>query len=38
MDGGQVRVRFDAPARDVTAGQAAVMYVGEEILGGGIIV
>ncbi len=35
--GTQARVRFDAPARDVTAGQAAVFYVNEEVLGGGII-
>jgi tRNA-specific 2-thiouridylase len=37
-NGSRVKVRFDAPARDVTAGQAAVFYVGEEVLGGGIIV
>lgn len=36
--GDQVRVRFEAPARDVTAGQAAVFYVNEEVIGGGIIV
>ncbi|RJP49107.1 MAG: tRNA 2-thiouridine(34) synthase MnmA [Anaerolineaceae bacterium] len=36
-NGTRARVRFDAPARDVTAGQAAVFYVGEEVLGGGII-
>lgn len=36
--GDQVRVRFEAPARDVTAGQAAVFYVNDEVLGGGIIV
>lgn len=36
--GDQVRVRFDAPARDVTAGQAAVFYVNDEVIGGGIIV
>lgn len=35
---GQAKVKFDAPARDVTAGQAAVFYVGEEVLGGGIVV
>ncbi|MBI5934614.1 MAG: tRNA 2-thiouridine(34) synthase MnmA [Chloroflexi bacterium] len=35
--GARAHVRFDAPARDVTAGQAAVFYVGEEVLGGGII-
>jgi tRNA-specific 2-thiouridylase len=33
----QVRVRFDAPVRDVTAGQAAVFYDGDVLLGGGII-
>jgi tRNA-specific 2-thiouridylase len=39
LEGGiRARVRFDAPARDVTAGQAAVFYVEEEVLGGGIIV
>ncbi|MEW5940063.1 MAG: tRNA 2-thiouridine(34) synthase MnmA [Chloroflexota bacterium] len=36
--GNHARVRFDAPARDATAGQAAVFYVGEEVVGGGIIV
>ena len=35
--GSRAKVRFDAPARDVTAGQAAVFYVNEEVLGGGII-
>ena len=34
---GQVQVRFDAPQRDITAGQAAVFYQGEVMLGGGII-
>ena len=38
LNGGQAKVEFEAPARDVTAGQAAVFYVGEEVLGGGIIV
>jgi tRNA-specific 2-thiouridylase len=37
-NGTRSKVKFDAPARDVTAGQAAVFYVGEEVLGGGIIV
>ncbi len=36
-NGSRVRVRFDASVRDVTAGQAAVFYVGEEVVGGGII-
>ena len=35
--GAQAQVRFEAPVRDVTAGQAAVFYVGDEVLGGGII-
>lgn len=39
LEGGkQARVRFDAPQRDVTAGQAAVFYNGDLLLGGGIIV
>lgn len=33
----QVQVRFDAPQRDVTAGQAAVFYQGDVLIGGGII-
>ncbi len=37
MEGDQVSVKFDAPVRDVTAGQAAVFYQGELLLGGGII-
>jgi tRNA-specific 2-thiouridylase len=36
-DGTRVRVRFDAPQRDITPGQAAVFYQGELMLGGGII-
>ena len=39
LEGGkQVKVRFDAPQRDVTPGQAAVFYAGDLLLGGGIIV
>jgi tRNA-specific 2-thiouridylase len=34
----QLHVEFSAPVRDVTAGQAAVIYSGEEMLGGGIII
>ncbi len=37
LEGGQASVKFDAPVRDVTAGQAAVFYVDDEVLGGGII-
>jgi tRNA-specific 2-thiouridylase len=37
-NGEQVRVRFEAPQRDITAGQAAVFYQGDLMIGGGIIV
>jgi tRNA-specific 2-thiouridylase len=37
LDADQVRVLFDAPARDVTAGQAAVFYQDDVMIGGGII-
>ncbi|MBI5944158.1 MAG: tRNA 2-thiouridine(34) synthase MnmA [Chloroflexi bacterium] len=37
LEGDQVSVKFDAPVRDVTAGQAAVFYQNEVMLGGGII-
>jgi tRNA-specific 2-thiouridylase len=37
LDDGSVRVRFDAPQRDLTAGQAAVFYRDEVVLGGGLI-
>jgi tRNA-specific 2-thiouridylase len=37
LDGGQARVQFDAPQRDITAGQAAVFFLGDLMLGGGII-
>lgn len=35
--GDRVQVRFDAPQRDITAGQAAVFYQEDLMLGGGII-
>lgn len=35
--GGRVQVRFDALQRGVTAGQAAVFYQGDVLIGGGII-
>ena len=39
LEGGrQARVRFDSPQRDVTAGQAAVFYDRDLLIGGGIIV
>lgn len=37
MNGDQAQVRFDAPQRDITAGQAAVFYQGNLMIGGGII-
>jgi len=37
-DGGQVHVQFDAQQRDITAGQAAVFYQNDVMIGGGIIV
>ncbi len=37
LKGSRAEVRFDAPARDITPGQAAVFYQGEVVLGGGII-
>ncbi|HSO12523.1 MAG TPA: aminomethyltransferase beta-barrel domain-containing protein, partial [Anaerolineales bacterium] len=33
----QVNVQFDTPQRDITAGQAAVFYQGDELVGGGLI-
>ena len=37
IGGNQAQVRFDAPQRDVTAGQAAVFYQGDLLIGGGLI-
>ncbi len=37
LDGGQAKVQFDGPQRDITAGQAAVFFQGDLMLGGGII-
>ena len=34
---GRIRVEFDAPQRAITAGQAVVLYDGEQVLGGGTI-
>lgn len=34
---GRLCLRFDTPQRAVTAGQAVVLYCGEEVLGGGTI-
>jgi tRNA-specific 2-thiouridylase len=38
LNGDQAKVRFEAAQRDVTAGQAAVFYQDEVLLGGGIII
>ncbi len=37
MGENQAQVTFDAPQRDVTAGQAAVFYQGDVLIGGGLI-
>ncbi len=37
-NGTKVRVKFDAPQRDITPGQAAVFYDGDTVRGGGVIV
>ena len=34
---GRIRVEFDVPQRAITAGQAVVLYDGEQVLGGGTI-
>jgi tRNA-specific 2-thiouridylase len=38
LEGDQASVMFDTPVRDATAGQAAVFYQDELLVGGGIIV
>ena len=37
-EGNRAQVRFDMPQRDITAGQAAVFFDGDLLIGGGIIV
>ncbi|GHS89334.1 tRNA-specific 2-thiouridylase MnmA [Synergistales bacterium] len=37
LENGLVRVEFDEPQRAVTAGQAVVLYKGDEVVGGGTI-
>jgi tRNA-specific 2-thiouridylase len=38
LEGGQAKVQFDSPQRDITAGQAAVFFQQDVMLGGGIII
>lgn len=38
INGNQAQVRFEAPQRDITAGQAAVFFRDDVLIGGGIIV
>jgi len=38
LEGDRVEVRFDAPQRDITPGQAAVFFDGDLVLGGGLII
>ncbi|HET6595772.1 MAG TPA: tRNA 2-thiouridine(34) synthase MnmA [Anaerolineales bacterium] len=38
LSGNQARVQFDAPQRDITAGQAAVFFQDDLLIGGGIII
>lgn len=38
LDGGLISVRLVAPQRAITAGQAAVFYHGDDVIGGGTIV
>ncbi len=37
LDDARMRVSFDAPLRDITPGQGAIVYDGDVCLGGGII-
>jgi tRNA-uridine 2-sulfurtransferase len=37
MNGAQAQVQFDTPQRDITAGQAAVFFKNDLLIGGGII-
>ena len=37
LEGSRVEIRFDAPQRDITPGQAAVFYDDDVVLGGGLI-
>jgi tRNA-specific 2-thiouridylase len=37
MCGAAITLRLDHPAEQVSPGQAAVLYAGDEVLGGGVI-
>jgi tRNA-specific 2-thiouridylase len=37
LEGNQARVQFESPQRDITAGQAAVFFDGDVLIGGGLI-
>lgn len=37
IDDGKVKIVFDAPQRAITAGQSAVIYIGDTVIGGGEI-
>ena len=37
LNADRVQIRFDRPLRDITFGQAAVIYDGDQCLGGGVI-
>lgn len=38
LDGGKIKVEFDAPQRAITPGQAVVLYDGDLVVGGGTII
>ena len=38
LPGGGARFDFDEPQRDATPGQGLVVYSGDEVIGGGVIV
>lgn len=38
LEGGRIKLTFDKPQRAVTPGQSVVLYSGEQVVGGGIIV
>ncbi len=38
LDGGRIQIVFDEPQRSITPGQSAVIYNGDAVIGGGIII